>query len=308
MKDVLQEYRNYRDIDGINRRVRADVRGFIAECEAEYIAKLDAAANRIAEKRVGVLLLAGPSSAGKTTSANRLGMRLARLGIAMETVSMDDYFKTIDRTETDVDYEAPERLDIELLCEHIRILAKGGTVELPKYDFITQRSGMSGRTLSRRKDTVVVFEGIHALSPLFDPEGEEIRIYVSPRMRVTQDNRVYLTAEALRFMRRCARDIRFRGASFSHTLELWPNVIRGERAYVIPSKANADIIVDTSLAYEPGLMAAAVGEGLHALDREALAQVGLDTLPDRADEFEPVDFSLVPADSLMREFIGYEGL
>ena len=310
MNTAPQPYRNYVDIDSINRRLRTDPKGFVEACESAYFAKLDAAADFIAARAdtVGVLLLAGPSSSGKTTSSHRLSTRLAKLGIRTQTVSMDDYFMTIDQSDPTIDYEAPERLDIELLRQHIHILAEGGEVRLPHFDFQTGLAGMSDQVISREKGTVVIFEGLHALSELFNTAGKAVRIYVSPCMRVTQDNRVYLTAEALRFMRRCARDIRFRGASFERTLRLWPNVIRGERRFVIPSKTNADIVIDTSLAYEPGLIAPAVAEGLHTLDAKALADIGLEGIAERAEEFACLDSSLIPEDSLMREFIGNEGL
>lgn len=310
MKRNNIDYRNYRELTWINQNLRENAKEFVEACEQEYYAKLDAAAQKIAENihRAGIILLAGPSSSGKTTSAHRLCARLAALGIRTQTVSMDDYFMTIDRHDPEIDFEAPERLDIALLRQHIQILAAGGEVQLPHYDFHTGIQSLSGQRICREEGCAVIFEGIHALSDLFDGAGSAMRIYISPRMRVTKDGEVFLTPEALRFLRRSVRDVRFRSADFARTLSLWPNVIRGERRYVVPSKANADILIDTSMAYEPGMLAAAVGGALSKLDSQALAEVGLAEIEEKLRAVEKLDPALIPEGSMMREFIGNEGL
>jgi len=303
-------YINHMPIDLINDRIRREPEAFVHECEQAYFSKVDHAAETIARSvdSTGIVLLAGPSSSGKTTTAHRITQRLRDYGIHTETVSMDDYFLSLDRNDDSIDFEVPERLDIELLNQHIAILAEGGEVRLPQYDFHTGLQSLSDRVVRRERDTVVIFEGLHALNDLFDHEGKEIRIYISPRMRVMRDDEVFLPPEALRFMRRSVRDIRFRNADFARTLSLWPNVIRGERRYVIPSKVNADIVIDTSMAYEPGLLALAVGTQLDQLDTDALRKVDLDGIAEKVRAFEKLPFSLIPEDSLMREFIGKEGL
>ncbi len=310
MKRNSIQYRNYRELDWINGNLRNDARGFIDSCEQEYYAKLDIAARKIAENinQTGIILLAGPSSSGKTTSAYRLCARLAALGIQTRTISMDDYFMTLDRHDPKIDFEAPERLDIGLLRQHMQILASGGEIQLPHYDFHTGIQSLSEKRVRCEKGAAVIFEGLHALSDLFDDAGPAIRIYISPRMRVTRDGEVFLTPEALRFLRRSVRDVRFRSADFARTLSLWPNVIRGERRYVLPSKVNADILIDTSMPYEPGILAAAAGHALAELDPQALAAVGLAGIAQKAQAFEKLNPAWVPADSLMREFIGNEGL
>ncbi len=310
MKRNNINYRNYRELEWINTKLREDAQGFVKVCEQEYFAKLDAAAQEIAENvnRAGVILLAGPSSSGKTTSAYRLCARLAALGIRTQTVSMDDYFMTIDRHNPELDFEAPERLDIALLRQHMQILSACGEVQLPQYDFHTGIQSLSGRRICREKGSAVIFEGLHALSDLFDDTGPAIRIYISPRMRVTKDGELFLTPEALRFLRRSVRDVRFRSADFARTLSLWPNVIRGERRYVLPSKANADILIDTSMAYEPGMLSVAAGDALSGLDPQALAAVGLADIAEKLRAVEKLDLAWIPSDSMMREFIGNEGL
>ena len=310
MKRNNIQYRNYRELDWINTNLQKNPQDFVDVCEQEYFAKLDAAAEKIAEsiEQAGIILLAGPSSSGKTTSAYRLSTKLAQLGIETQTISMDDYFMTMDRYDPSIDFEAPERLDIAMLRQHMQILASEGEVVLPQYDFHTGIQSLSQRRVSRKKGTAVIFEGLHALSDLFDGAGPAVRIYISPRMRVTKRGEIFLTPEALRFLRRSIRDVRFRSASFSRTLSLWPNVIRGERRYVLPSKANADILIDTSMAYEPGMLAAAVGNSLAELDAQKLAAVGLGDLEEKLRSVEKLDLSRIPKDSVMREFIGNEGL
>ena len=310
MKRNSFEYKNYVELDTINNSIRTDPKGFVAHCESEYYLKVIDAADFIARnvEENGIVLLAGPSSSGKTTSSNIISNRLDTLGVRTTTVSMDDYFTTVDPNDKDIDYEAPDRLDIELLKHDLQVLSAGGEVRLPHYDFTTSTQSISDTVLSRKKGEVIIFEGLHALSALFDDVGKAVRIYVSPRMRVTVENEIFMTAEQLRFMRRCARDSRFRGQDFAGTLRLWRNVIRGEKKYVLPSKENADIVIDTSMAYEPGLLAAAMGDTLSSLPEEELRKVALGGIAEKIKSFEKLDFSLISSSSLMREFIGSDGL
>lgn len=310
MKRNSFEYKNYVELDTINNSIRTDAKGFVAHCESEYYLKVIAASEFIARnvEENGIILLAGPSSSGKTTSSNIISDRLGSLGIKTTTVSMDDYFKTIDPNSKNIDFEAPERLDIDLLKHDLQVLSAGGEVRLPYYDFTTSTQSMSDTVLSRKKGEVIIFEGLHALSDLFDDVGKAVRIYVSPRMRVTVGGEIFMTPEQLRFMRRCSRDIRFRGKDFAGTLGLWSNVIRGEKRYVLPSKVNADIVIDTALAYEPGLLASAMGDMLSFLPEEELEKVELGGIAEKIKNFEKLEFSIISPSSLMREFIGNDGL
>ena len=310
MKRNNFKYRNYIEMDTINASLRADASGFVSHCESQYYLSVSQTAQYIADTidTAGIVLLAGPSSSGKTTTSHILTETLSGFGIPCRTVSMDDYFVTLDQTDREIDYEAPERLDIDMLKNDLLVLASGGQIRLPHFDFTTGIQTMTDDIVSRPAGSVVIFEGLHALSELFDEVGQAVRIYVSQRMRVTRGGEVFTTPEQLRFMRRCSRDVRFRGRDFAGTLSLWPNVIRGEKRYVLPSKENADIQIDTSMAYEPGLLFRATGAQLYDLDREEMEKAGLGDLAEKAQEFQKVAFDLIPGNSLMREFIGSEGL
>lgn len=301
------EYRNYIDIDKINRAVY-DAKEFINRCENDYFTKINDTVDYICQRasECAFILLAGPSSSGKTTTANLISRHLTERGIRSETVSMDDYYKTVCRDSKSIDLESPERLDIDMLKQDFRALAAGAEVRLPVFDFKTGIQSMSDKIIKSGKDSIVIFEGIHALSDLFDEAENAIRIYVSPRMRIIKDDEIFLTPEELRFIRRCTRDIRFRGADFERTLSLWPNVIRGERRFVLPSKQNADIQIDTSFGYEPCLFAGLSKKQISLLPENDLADCGLQGIAEKMDAFKIIEPKLVPAGSLMREFIGNE--
>ncbi len=309
MRHFHFEYRNYLELSHINHLASADPAEFVRNCEASYRQRVEEAADLVVS-RMGisrVVMLAGPSSSGKTTTAHRLTDALKKRGIHAETISMDDYFLTIDRTDTSIDYEAPERMDIALLRDHIALLDAGAEIHIPYFDFTTGIQSESSRSLRLGNGDVAIFEGIHALSDLFCTVGDPTGIYISARMRVTNKENIYMPPEWLRFVRRCVRDELFRDSSFLRTLGLWKNVRRGEVRYILPSKENAHVQIDTSLAYEPCLFAPfAVGE-LESLPEEELDDRELSGIAQALSSFVPIDPSLVPEDSLMREFIGEAG-
>lgn len=310
MRHFHFEYRNYLEQSHIIHMVSADPTAFVANCEASYQARISEAADTVISRMdtSRVVMLAGPSSSGKTTSAHRLSDLLKQRGIHAETISMDDYFMTIDRSDTSIDYEAPERMDISLLQQHIAMLDAGAEICIPHYDFTTGIQSLSTRTLQLRKGEVAIFEGIHALSDLFCTVGDPTGVYVSARMRVTKGGEVFMPPEWLRFTRRCVRDELFRDADFRRTLGLWGNVRRGELRYILPNKENAHVQIDTSLAYEPCLFAPFAAEELARLPKEELEEQELSGIAEKLSSFIGLDPALIPADSLMREFIGDAGL
>ena len=310
MRHFHFEYRNYLELSHIVHLTSADPEEFVRHCEESYQDHISEAADTVISRMdtTRVVMLAGPSSSGKTTSAHRLTDALRQRGIHAETISMDDYFMTIDRDDTSIDYEAPERMDIAMLQEHIAMLDAGAEIHIPHYDFTTGIQSQGVRSLRLDRGEVAIFEGIHALSDLFCTVGDPTGIYVSARMRVTRGGEVYMPPEWLRFIRRCVRDELFRDASFSRTLGLWENVRKGELRYILPSKENAHVQIDTSLAYEPCLFAPLAVQELSQLPEKELQERGLSEIAQRLSAFVPLDPALVPADSLMREFIGDAGL
>lgn len=310
MRHFHIEYRNYLELSRINQLAVQDPEGFVRHCEDSYRSRIAEAADTVVS-RIGisrVVMLAGPSSSGKTTTAHRLTDELKKRGVHAETISMDDYFLTVDRTDSSIDYEAPERMDIELLRTHIAMLDAGAQIEVPQFDFTTGIQSHSFRTLALGNGDVAIFEGIHALSDLFCSVGDPTGIYISARMRVTKDGAVFMPPEWLRFVRRSVRDELFRDSSFSRTLGLWKNVRRGEKRYILPSKENAHVQIDTSLAYEPCLFAQFAVNELAALPTEELRDRELAGIAEALSAFTSISPALVPEDSLMREFIGDAGL
>ena len=310
MRHFHPEYRNYLELSNINELAVKSPAEFVLHCEEGYRRRIVEAADMIVS-RIGisrVVMLAGPSSSGKTTTAHRLTDELYKRGIRAETISMDDYFQTVDRTDNTIDYEMPERMDISLLREHIAMLDAGAQIDIPHFDFTTGIQAKGTRSLQLGSGEVAIFEGIHALSDLFCSVGDPTGIYISARMRVTKNGAILMPPEWLRFIRRSVRDELFRDSSFLRTLGLWKNVRRGEKRYILPSKENAHVQIDTSLAYEPCLFAPFARNELASLPKAELRDRELDGIAEALSEFVVISPAFVPENSMMREFIGNAGL
>jgi len=306
------EYKNYVALDEINRRIETDPKGFVDECEWIYGQEIDSAADMIASgiSRSRIVMLAGPSGSGKTTSARRIRESLEKRGVKARTIEMDSYFLDVDKSDLTLNYEMPERLDLPLMIEQMDQLAAGKEVWLPKFDFITGKQIKNVTPMCLGKDEVAIFEGIHALNDIFrTAKTEPVDIYVSVRMRVTDAaSNVLVEPEQMRFLRRGIRDMKYRGADFNRTLSLWKNVIDGEKAYIMPFKKYADIMIDTSFDYEVNLLAQYAMEELKKTDPIQMTELGMGHLEERLKSFAFLDPSVVPADSMLREFVGEVGL
>ncbi len=302
------------ELEMINRRVREDPARFVAESDAEYESKITRAAEIIRDNlaKSPIVLLAGPSGSGKTTTAMKIEETLLKMGIGSHTVSMDDYFRTLNprtapRTpDGDIDYESPELLDMELLNEHFTQLERGETINIPHFVFSRQkRSANIVKPLRLGKDEIAIFEGIHALNDTMTlRHPEALKVYISASSSVRDHGKMVFERTWLRLSRRIVRDDNFRGADAAATLDLWHDVLNGEILYIDPFKHKADLRFDTTLPYEVPLMKN------HALPR--LREVADDN-PMREtvkamiaafDRFESLDSSYVQPNSLMREFIG----
>ncbi len=301
----------------INQSVRTDPKGFLEACDAAYQSRIDAAVDRILErmKVSPIVLLSGPSGSGKTTTAMKLEQELERRGVNTHTISMDNYYKTLNRKtaprtpEGDIDYESPLLLDLDLLDETFSRLSRGEWVVVPKYEFARQmRNDSRGTFLKLDKNEIAIFEGIHALNDdIFGRHPEATGLYISARSNVLEGEALRFKGTWMRISRRGVRDYNFRGTDLLETLLMWYNVRRGEKKYISPFKNRANIIIDSSLPYEVSVFA----NYAHAL-REAVDQIPADNprcqefhdLVDAFRYFEPVDPALVPPESLIREFIG----
>lgn len=298
----------------INKRVTQDPKIFMAECDSAYAARLEAAAERIAERMADspIVLLSGPSGSGKTTTALKLEEALERRGINTHTVSLDNYFhamspKEAPRTpEGNIDYESPRCLDMELLDETFTRLSRGEEVIIPRFEFTRQmRNDARGVPLKLGKNEIAIFEGIHALNDdIAGRHSEATKLYISARSNVLEGQELRFKGTWMRLTRRAVRDYNFRGTDITTTLGMWANVRRGEKLYISPFKNRADIIIDSSQPYEVSVMKNYALPMLQAVPRENQRTAELLDLIRAFDAFEPIDPTLVARDSLLREFIG----
>ena len=304
-------------LEEINRRLKEDPAEFVAECDGVYQKRLETAADRILErmKVSPIVLLSGPSGSGKTTTALKLEQELERRGVQTHTISMDNYFKTLNRrtaprnAEGDIDYESPKLLDMDLLDETFTKLSRGEWVIVPKFEFARQmRNDSRGTPLKLDKNEIAIFEGIHALNDdISGRHPEATTLYISARSNILEGEALRFKGTWMRISRRAVRDYNFRGTDLVETLSMWYNVRRGEKAYISPFKGRANVIIDYSLRYEVPVFAnyadplRATVERVPA-DNERRAE--LESMVEAFRYFQPLDPALVPADSLIREFIG----
>ncbi len=300
-------------LKNINFKTVADPVGFMAECDESYNALVREAADRIIGNlnRSPIVLLSGPSGSGKTTSSMKLAEELNRRGLGTHYVGMDDYFKTVDHTtprteDGELDLESPLCLDMDLLNKHFTQLARGERVYVPKYEFSRRmRIQEPSKSIKLKKDEIVIFEGIHALNSMItDVHPEAFKLYISARSDVEFGGEIVFKRTWFRLVRRLVRDYKFRGSDPKETMSMWANVRRGEQLYISPFKSKADFCFDTSLAYELAVynhtatkLFQSVPEGIERFEelRSVLPALQL---------FGTIDEDLVPADSLVREFIG----
>ncbi|MDR0838323.1 MAG: nucleoside kinase [Oscillospiraceae bacterium] len=302
------------ELSYINGRVRSDARGFAEECEAEYGEKIRGAARAIA-KNVGnspIVLLSGPSGSGKTTTAKKLDDELGRMGIHSRSVSLDDYFKPQDTFELpktpegERDYESPLCIDWELLNAHFDALDRGEEICVPHFSFTIQgRNEAKAKQLLLKKDEVAIFEGIHALNTrVTGLHPEAFKLYVSARSDTFDNGRLAFKGTWTRLVRRVIRDERFRGTGAITTLSMWANVRRGEKAHISPFKDSANLKLDTAMAYEISAMLSPAREIFSRAPDGAERYDELTELLAALEAYDELDPALIPADSMLREFIG----
>ena len=282
----------------------------LSEAIADY--RLQQIAASIKDKRedIKIILLSGPSSSGKTTSARKLSMYLKTMGLNPLSISSDDYFLNRDETPLDEDgkpdFESLRAIDIKLFNVQVTKLLKGNKVTAPTFDFVTGKK-VYNKTFQMKDNDILIVEGLHALSEelLKDiPNNKKFKIYISPLvyLNIDNDNRINLTD--IRLLRRMVRDNRTRGYSSSHTLSTWASVRNGEEKYVFPYQDQADVIFNTFLVYELAVLKVYAEPLLYQVkedDPEYLTAVRLIKL---LDLILPLPSEDVPSLSILREFIG----
>ena len=322
MFGIFREYQSWVALMGVPtigavnaRALAGDAGGMIKIAEAFHERKFAEVADAIQEahrtRGVRMVLISGPSSSGKTTSAKRLGLQLGVLGLCPVMISLDDYFVEREKTPRDengqYDYEALEAIDLELFNDHLHRLLQGQSVDIPRYDFITGRRTQHDTPLTLDERSILIIEGIHGLNPRLTPsvpDAVKFKIYISCFTSVAMDNLSRIATTDNRLLRRLTRDYRQRGADALQTLSRWASVRRGEERHIFPYQENADVMFNSSLFYEIS--------ALRPFAEKILREVP-DTVPefDEArrmlkflDNFIPIPSDEIPPTSILREFIG----
>jgi uridine kinase len=302
------------NLETINARAAEDPQGFARECEAIFNRKVAETAAMIAERSGTscVVFLSGPSGSGKTTTAKKLCDVLEALGVCAETVSIDKYYmpinpETAPRTEDgEIDLESPYCLDLELLEAHFEMLENGMEVIVPHFNFKKQsRDAAKAKTLKLEDGGIVIFEGIHALNDMLaDRHPQATKLYISARSDVTLDGKAFFKRTWTRLLRRVVRDEMFRGTGASETLKMWATVRDGEKKYISPYKYKADLLFDSSMEYEIPILKKYALAAFRDIPEGTPRMGEIQDLTPRLEEFKDIDAEYVPADSILREFIG----
>ena len=317
--EIFKEHHHWQDILGV--RTIGDFnnavdKGYTTElinlAEALQEKKIARIAEMIAErKNLKMVLIAGPSSSGKTTTCKRLSVQLLTNGIKPVGISLDDYFVDRELTPKDssgeYDYEHVEALNIKLLNEQMNALMAGEEVELPKYNFQTGKSEKSGRRLKLNGNEVLVVEGIHALNPMLTaqiPEENKFRVYASALTTILLDDHNYVPTTDNRLLRRIIRDYKYRGVSAQDTIRRWPSVRAGENKWIFPFQENADVMFNTAMLFELGVIKSQAVPLLELVPEDCEEYSEAYRLLKFLKYIRPIPNIQVPPTSLLREFLG----
>ena len=280
--------------------------------EAMQEKKICRIADRIAElPEVKIVLISGPSSSGKTTFSKRLSLQLLTCGLKPVAISLDDYFVDREKTPLDengeYDYESLYSLNLPLFNQQLEQLLNGEEVELPRYDFPTGKSVMSGTRMKLDSNTVLILEGIHALNPLLTDgidDKHKFKIYVSALTTIKLDNHNYIPTTDNRLIRRIVRDYKYRGMSPEDTISRWPSVRRGEDKWIFPFQENADVMFNSALLYELGVLRDRIMPILENIPESNPEYAVASSLMDMIQYFKSIPDEELPPTSLLREFLG----
>ena len=307
----LMECETVADLNGLVLSGR--IRELIRVNEALHEKRYSQIADLICQRGAKAVMLAGPSSSGKTTSGNRLATQLRVHGKKPILMGLDDYYidrdKILPGPDGQLDLEHINTIDVELFRQQIAALLSGEEVELPVFNFKTGKRTWSGRKLRLEENSIIIVEGLHGLNPMLLPEGIEphliFRMYVSPLLPLNLDNHNRIPTSYLRLLRRIVRDYETRGASVQRTMSMWDSVRRGESRWIFPYQEQADVIFNSSTLYELAVLKKHIYPLLTAVEPEDICyeQVrGIVKILNYVQEADVDDE--IPPTSLVREFIG----
>ena len=280
--------------------------------EALHEKKIAGIADKIAKnKNIKMVLIAGPSSSGKTTFAQRLGLQLRINGLKPVTISVDNYF--VERSETprdengEYDFENIEAIDLNLFNRDLTALLNGETINCPEFDFSVGTKRYKGKTMSLAEDEILVIEGIHCLNDRLTSQiskKNKYKVYISDLTVLNMDRLNRISTTDTRLVRRIVRDFQFRSYSAEHTLKEWPKVNRGEEENIFPFQEEADSIFNTSLIYELAALKNVALPLLEEIPKETREHAEAVRLINILKYFEPIKSEYIPPNSLLKEFLG----
>ena len=296
----LQKIVGLRTVSDLNAAVQAgyatDIINVTEALQERNIARV---ADSIKAGGQQLILLAGPSSSGKTTTSRPL------------TISMDDYFVDRELTPRDdngnYDFECLNALNIGLFNQHLSDLLDGKEIELPRFDFTTGKSQPSGRRLQCRPNDVLIIEGIHALNPDLTPaisRERKFQLYVSALTTIQLDDKRYISTTDNRLVRRIVRDYQFRSYTAQQTIQRWPSVRAGEEKWIFPYQENCDMMINSALLYELAVIRNRILPMLVEVPKDAPERAEAERLTDLLTFFRPIPETQIPHVSLLREFLG----
>lgn len=319
IKWALHEYNDIHRILHINTVYRLNyaveedkIKDIIMLDEALHEKKIANIADQIArDRKIKMILIAGPSSSGKTTFAQRLGIQLRINKIKPVTISVDNYF--VERKDNPKDengkynFECIEAIDLELFNDHLTRLLNGEEVEMPQFDFIEGTKKYNGNKIKLHEDEVLVIEGIHCLNDRLTskiPQEQKFKIYISALKVLNMDRYTKISAADIRLIRRIVRDYQFRGYSAKRTIESWPSVGKGEVENIFPFQESADAIFNTSLIYELGVLKNVAKPVLEEIKQDEPEFAEAQRLLEMLKYIREIPPEYVPTNSLLKEFMG----
>lgn len=301
------------EIGFLNDRIEEDeTKDIIKIAEALHEKKIANIADMISSKKeVKIVLIAGPSSSGKTTFSKRLGIQLRVNGLNPIPISLDDYFVNRENTpldeEGEPDFESIYALDLKLFNEHLKTLLEGGSVELPSYNFITGKREWSGKSINLIDNGVLIIEGIHGLNDKLTASIEKenkFKIYISALTQLNIDNHNRIATTDVRKIRRIVRDFLTRGYKAEDTLAMWKSIKRGEEKNIFVFQENVDVMFNSTLVYELCVLKKYALEELEKISKESKVYYEAERLKGFIKLFKDIEVEEVPQNSLLREFIG----